>query len=101
MGAVLLDARHRLIRVHIVSEGTIDRTIGVPRDVFREAAIAGAAAVVIFHNHPTGDATPTPDDVLLTRRMQEAGEIVGIDLVDHIILADSTYYSLRMARLIG
>jgi DNA repair protein RadC len=101
LGAVLLDSRHRLIRVHIVSEGTLDRTIGLPRDVFREAAIAGASAVAIFHNHPTGDATPTPDDVLLTRRVRDAGEIVGIDLVDHIILADSTYYSLRMARLIG
>ncbi len=101
MGAVLLDARHRLIRVHIVSEGTLDRTIGLPRDVFREAAIAGATAVVIFHNHPSGDPTPTPDDVLLTRRLRDAGEIVGIDLVDHMILADSTYYSLRMARLIG
>ncbi|HEX5069911.1 MAG TPA: DNA repair protein RadC [Vicinamibacterales bacterium] len=101
LGAVLLDSRHRLIRVHIVSEGTLDRTIGLPRDVFREATIAGASAVVIFHNHPTGDATPTPDDVQLTQRMRDAGEIVGIDLVDHLILADSSYYSLRMARLIG
>jgi len=101
MGVVLLDSRHRLIRVHIVSEGTLDRTIGLPRDVFREAAIAGASAVAIFHNHPTGDPLPTPDDVQLTRRIQEAGEIVGIDLVDHVILADSTFYSLRMARLIG
>ena len=101
LGAVLLDSRHRLIRAYIVSEGTLDRTIGLPRDVFREATIAGAPAVVIFHNHPTGDPTPSPDDILLTRRMRDAGEIVGIELVDHIILADSTYYSLRMARLIG
>jgi len=101
LGVVLLDSRHRLIRVHIVSEGTIDRTIGLPRDVFREAAIAGASAVAIFHNHPTGDPMPSPDDVLLTRRVWDAGEIVGIELVDHVILADSTYYSMRMAQLIG
>jgi DNA repair protein RadC len=82
-----------------VSEGGLDSTPGVPRDVFREATIAGASAVALFHNHPSGDPTPSKDDVELTQRMVEAGEIVGIDVVEHIILADASYYSLRKAKL--
>jgi DNA repair protein RadC len=99
MGVVLLDGRHRYLRVHMVSEGTINATVALPRDVFREATIGGAAAIVLFHNHPSGDPEPSHDDVRLTRRMADAGRIVGIDLVDHLILADTRYYSLRKARL--
>jgi DNA repair protein RadC len=99
MGVVLLDTKHRLIRVHLVSEGGLDQTLGVPRDVFREATIAGASAVALFHNHPSGDPTPSRDDVLLTRRIAEAGEIVGIDVIEHIVLADASYYSMKTAKL--
>jgi DNA repair protein RadC len=98
-GVVMLDSRHRLIRALVVSEGALDRAPAVPRDVLREAMIEGAAAVVLFHNHPSGDPTPTNEDVLLTRRLVNAGSIVGIDVVDHIIVAESTYCSLRRARL--
>ena len=96
-GAVLLDSRHRLLRIHVVSEGGLDETLAVPRDVFREAAIARAAAVVVFHNHPSGDPKPTPTDLALTRRLIDAGRIVGIDVVDHLILTDTVYCSLRQA----
>src|SRR5262245_22211405 len=96
-GAVMLDSRHRFLRLHIVSEGGLDSTIAVPRDVFREAAISRAAAVVVFHNHPSGDATPTRSDLELTRRLIDAGRIVGIDVLDHLILADTVYCSLRKA----
>jgi len=94
-GVLLLDSRHRYIRVHIVSEGAMDAAVAVPRDVFREATIAGAAAVVLFHNHPSGDPTPSRADVALTRRLIQAGEIVGIDVIDHLILADTSFCSMR------
>jgi DNA repair protein RadC len=96
-GAVLVDSRHRFLRVHLVSEGGLDSTIAIPRDVFREAAITRAAAVVVFHNHPSGDPSPTRSDLELTRRLIDAGRIVGIDVLDHLILADTVYCSLRKA----
>ena len=99
VGVLLLDSRHRLIRVQLVSEGGLDASLAVPRDVFREAAIGGAAAVVVFHNHPSGDPMPTRSDIDLTRRLADAGRIVGIDLVDHMILADGVYRSMKKAEL--
>jgi DNA repair protein RadC len=62
--------------------------------VFREAASASAAAIVLFHNHPSGDPTPSTDDLVLTTRMVNAGDIMGIEVIDHLILADQRYYSL-------
>jgi len=93
-GVVLLDTKHRVIRIKVVSIGSLDTTVVHPREVFREAASASAAAIVLFHNHPSGDPTPSKDDLLLTTRMVRAGEVMGIDVVDHLILADQSYYSL-------
>lgn len=87
-GIVMLDTKHRVIRVRVISIESLDSTVVHPREVFREAASASAAAVVLFHNHPSGDPTPSPDDFVLTTRMVSAGEIMGIDVVDHVILAD-------------
>ena len=93
-GIVMLDTKHRVIRVRIVSVGSLDTTVVHPREVFREAASASAAAIVLFHNHPSGDPSPSPDDLVLTTRMVNAGDIMGIDVVDHLILADQRYFSL-------
>ena len=93
-GIVMLDTKHRVIRIKIVSVGSLDTTVVHPREVFREAASAAAAAIVLFHNHPSGDPTPSTDDLVLTTRMVNAGDIMGIDVVDHLILADQRYYSL-------
>jgi DNA repair protein RadC len=93
-GILMLDTKYRLIRIKIVSSGSLDATVVHPREVFREAAAASAAAIVLFHNHPSGDPTPSRDDVELTTRMVDAGEIMGIVVVDHIILADQRYVSL-------
>ena len=93
-GIVMLDTKHRVIRVRIVSMGSLDSTVVHPREVFREAALASAAATVLFHNHPSGDPTPSPDDLVLTTRMVNAGDIRGINVVDHVILADQRYFSL-------
>ena len=94
-GLVLLDVRCRVIRTALLSIGTIDATTVHPREVFREAAAAGASSLVLFHNHPSGDPSPSPDDVRLTARLVRAGEVMGIDVIDHLILADHRYYSFR------
>ena len=96
-GIVMLDTKHRLIRVKVVAVGSLDSAVVFPREVFREATTASAAAIVLFHNHPSGDPTPSKDDLLLTYRMLRAGDIMGIDVIDHLILADQRYYSLAEA----
>ena len=96
-GIVLLDTKHRLLQVKLVSSGSLDSTVAHPREVFREAIAARAAAIVLFHNHPSGDPRPSPDDVALTIRLVETGLIVGIDVLDHLILADQRYYSFTEA----
>jgi DNA repair protein RadC len=93
-GIVMLDTKHRVIRTKILSVGSLDTTVVHPREVFREAASAGASAIVLFHNHPSGDPTPSTDDLVLTTRIVNAGDIMGIDVLDHLILADQRYYSL-------
>lgn len=94
-GIVLMDTKHRVLRTTVVASGTLNSTVVEPRDVYREAMLGGAAAVVAFHNHPSGDPTPSPDDLSLTRRLQAAGALIGIALVDHIVLGDARYCSFR------
>ena len=92
-GVMLLDQKHRLIRTTILSTGSIEMSLAHPRDVFRAAALASASTVVVFHNHPSGDPQPSGDDYLVTRRLHDAGQIMGIDLMDHLILGDGRYFS--------
>jgi DNA repair protein RadC len=94
-GVVLLDTKHRVLRTTLLAMGTLSATVIEPRDVFREAALGGAAAIVVFHNHPSGDPQPSPDDVELTRRLVAAGVLMGIDVVDHLILGDVRYCSFK------
>ena len=98
---VLLNTRKRLIRVERISQGTLDTTIAHPREVFRHALAANAAAIVLVHNHPSGDPTPSEADIRVTRDMIRAGQLMKIEVVDHIILGKGTterpkdYASLR------
>jgi DNA repair protein RadC len=94
-GVVLLDTSHRVIGTRVVSVGTLNATVVEPRDVFREAMLESAAAIVIFHNHPSGDPTPSPDDVGVTKRLVAAGALLGIDVVDHIVIGDVGYCSFK------
>ena len=96
-GIVLLDTKHRLLRTSIISVGTLDSSPAHPREIFREAAAASAAAIVLFHNHPSGDPSPSKDDVLLTHRLVDAGELMGIEILDHIVLSDTRYFSFKEA----
>ena len=94
-GVVLLDTKHRVLRATVLTIGGLNATAVQPREVFREATLGGAAAIVMFHNHPSGDPIPSPDDVELTRRLAAAGVVMGIDVVDHIILGDVRYWSFK------
>jgi DNA repair protein RadC len=93
-GILMLDSKNRVLRIKLLSVGSLNSTVVHPREVFREAAAAAAAAIILFHNHPSGDPSPSRDDFELTDRMLKAGEIMGIDVIDHLILADQTYYSM-------
>lgn len=94
-GVLILDTRNRLKRLEVVSKGTLNGSLVHPREVYREAAIHQAAAIIAFHNHPSGDPTPSQEDRALTQRLQQAGKILGIDLLDHVILAASRYWSFK------
>lgn len=94
-GVILLDTKHRVVRTTVISIGTLDASIVHPREVFRAAAAGGAAAIVVFHNHPSGDPTPSDDDVQLTRRLVKAGDLMGISILDHVIVAETRFASLR------
>lgn len=94
-GVVLFDGKGRLIRATILSIGSADAALVHPREVFREAMVASAAAMVVFHNHPSGDPFPSPEDRVLTQRLMLAGEVVGIRMIDHIILGEGRWYSFR------
>jgi len=93
--ALLLDTRNRLIKVSEIAIGSLDASIVHPREVFKEAISASAASVIFAHNHPSGDPTASEDDIRLTKRLVKAGEIVGIDVLDHIIIGDENYLSLK------
>lgn len=93
--ALLLDTRNQLIKVAEISIGSLDTSIVHPREVFKEAIAASAASVIFAHNHPSGDPAASEDDVKLTKRLAEAGDIVGIDVLDHIIIGDKKYLSLK------
>jgi DNA repair protein RadC len=93
--ALLLDTRNQLIKIAEISVGSLDASIVHPREVYKEAIAASAASVIFVHNHPSGDPTASEDDIKLTRGLAEAGEILGIEVLDHIIIGDKKYLSLK------
>jgi len=102
MRVILLDTRYRLIRVEGISSGTVNESIAHPREIFRPAVIASAYAVVVVHNHPSGDPSPSQADHSLTRRLAEAAELMQIKLLDHLIIGATSssgpgYFSFKEA----
>jgi DNA repair protein RadC len=93
--ALLLDGRHRVIREVEISRGTLTASLVHPREVFRPALRDGAAALVVVHNHPSGDPTPSAEDRRVTERLSRAGELLGVRLLDHVVVAEHGYRSLR------
>jgi len=97
LAAVFLDARNQVLRMRVLTVGTLTSSPAHPREVFKEALAQGCASVILCHNHPSGDPTPSRDDVALTGRMVKAGEVMGIPVLDHIIIGGGRYVSLKEA----
>ena len=83
-----------------ISKGTVNSAVISPRELFVEALQKNAVSIVLLHNHPSGDPTPSKEDVLITRRIQEAGRLIGVELLDHIVIGDNCYVSLREKGLV-
>ena len=97
---VLVDARHRVMAHEVVSEGSLTQSIVHPREVFLPAVRESAGAVVLVHNHPSGDPSPSDEDVAVTRRLVHASEVLGIRILDHVVIGDGSYASFREAGLL-
>lgn len=89
MGALFLDSRSRLMGEKELFRGTLDRAVAEPREILKEGLLRGAAGVIVFHTHPSGDPSPSPEDLIFTRRLRDAGELVGVRLLDHFILGSA------------
>lgn len=88
-----LDGKNRIICVDLVSIGSLNQSIVHPREVFKTAFLSNAAALILIHQHPTGDPSPSSEDIAITRRLKEAGEICGVKVLDHIIIGEGEYLS--------
>jgi DNA repair protein RadC len=95
-----LDARNKLITKETISIGTINSSLVHPREVFEPTIRELAVAVILVHNHPSGDPTPSEDDITLTKRLVEAGKILGIEVTDHVIIGKNKYFSFKERKLI-
>ena len=98
--SLLLDTKNRVLAIKTVSIGDLSSSIVHPREVYKDAVLASAASIIVAHNHPSGDPTPSTEDVAVTKRLIQSGEIMGIDLLDHIVLGDGTFVSLKERGLI-
>lgn len=97
---LLLNARHESIGIETVSVGSLNASIVHPREVFRPAIVHSAASIVLVHNHPSGDPEPSEEDLSITKRLVQVGELVGISVLDHVIIADRGTVSFRSRQLI-
>lgn len=90
---LLVNAQHAVVREIVVTRGILDASVVHPREVFREAVAESAAALILVHNHPSGDPAPSPEDREVTRQLADAGRIVGIPVLDHVVVGDARYVS--------
>jgi DNA repair protein RadC len=95
-----LSVKNHVLGVHVVSIGSLDSTIVHPREVFTPALLMKAASIIVAHNHPSGDPTPSAEDRRVTERLIEAGKILGIEVIDHVIVSGDSYRSLRESGLL-
>ncbi len=96
---VLLNSKNKVIGIPVISRGSLDQTVVYPRDVFRPAIISGACFIILVHNHPSGDPTPSETDILLTRELCMCGKVMGIEVVDHVIIGTEGYASFKLRKL--
>jgi DNA repair protein RadC len=93
MLAVLLDAKHKIIGLNTISIGSASMSIVHPRETFKAAILSNCAAIILTHNHPSGDPTPSQEDRQLTKRLKECGDLLGIPVLDHMVMGDGRYHS--------
>ena len=98
-GILTLNTKNAVAGVHVISIGSLGSTIVHPREVFKAAMLNNAASIVLFHNHPSGDTTPSAEDIGMTKRITEIGELMGIPVLDHVVIGDG-YTSLKERGLI-
>jgi DNA repair protein RadC len=94
-GIITLTTKNEIAGFHVLSMGSLNASIVHPREVFKTAILNNAAAIICFHSHPSGDPTPSPEDEQITHRLNEAGELMGIKVLDHLIVCSSNYASLK------
>lgn len=94
-GVLILNIKNKIVAMHEISRGTLNSSMVHPREVFKPAVLHNAAAIICFHNHPSGDPEPSKEDIKITNRLIEAGKIIGIEIFDHIIVGDDRYVSLK------
>ncbi len=92
---ILLNTKNHVLEIESVSVGNLNSSLVHPRELFKKAILKSAAGVILVHNHPSGDPQPSDEDRQVTARMVEAGEIIGIEVLDHIVIGDGRYASLR------
>ncbi len=97
---ILLNTRNKIIRIGTISVGTLNASLVHPREVFREALVHSAFSVILAHNHPSGDCEPSEEDLRITKRLQEAGRIMGVEVLDHIIVTATGYFSFKAKGLL-
>ena len=97
---ILLNTRNKIIGISTISIGTLNSNLVHPREVFKEAIAHSAASVVLAHNHPSGDSEPSEDDLIITKRLTEAGKILGVEVLDHIIITKNGFFSFKEKGLI-
>ena len=90
-----LNTKNEPTNITVVSVGSLNKAIVHPREVFKTAILSNAASIMAFHNHPSGETTPSQQDIQLTKRLYEAGELLGIKLLDHLIIGDGSFTSLK------
>lgn len=90
-----LSVKHAVNAIHTVSIGSLDAAVVHPREVFKVALLANASAILVGHLHPSGDSTPSPEDIAVTKRIVESGRTLGIDVLDHIVIGDGQFTSLK------
>lgn len=90
---LLLDGKNRLLGFNVVSIGTLTSSLTHPREVFKAAILGNAAGIILLHNHPSGEPIPSQEDIEITRRLREVGDIHGIPVLDHVIIGDGRYIS--------
>lgn len=95
-----LDTKNQPTTINVVSVGNLNNSLVHPREMFKPAILSNSASIILFHNHPSGDPTPSKEDTNITERLKECGNILGIKLIDHIIIGDNSYYSLKEKEII-